>query len=297
MDGVIFFGQSGPYAPVALRALRKLAATFPIRLVVEGFKRGSPGQFPREFVGNPTVRLPQTENLQQVATAAGLAVLQTDDVNSRATIERVQSFGSPMGICVGFDRLFTRDLLNCFSWGILNAHPSFLPTLRGPSPIYWALRQGQSRVGVSIHQMDKREDHGLIYAQQWVGLRPMATAEEIFSDAAEVAAQLLVEVYGQWQRDELHGVPQSDAQATRAPRPVMQDSLVDPAEWRAQALANFVEGTQFFRSPWMRLSDRSFILKHVLQVDLGLRLPGQDIQLGNTLAVQCQDGVVHFEIQ
>jgi len=47
----------------------------------------------------------------------------------------------------------------------LNLHPSLLPEYRGPNPLEAQLAAGDSRFGVTLHQLDQRFDHGDIIAQ------------------------------------------------------------------------------------------------------------------------------------
>src|SRR5881275_1575084 len=76
-------------------------------------------------------------------------------------------------------RLYEPDLLLCtaFPWripaealavpriGCVNGHPSLLPRFRGPTPVAWAIRSGETRIGFTYHLMDEQFDTGPILAQ------------------------------------------------------------------------------------------------------------------------------------
>ena len=48
--------------------------------------------------------------------------------------------------------------------GALNLHPSALPRFRGPDPVFWQLRAGASRAGVTVHVATDDVDAGPIVA-------------------------------------------------------------------------------------------------------------------------------------
>jgi methionyl-tRNA formyltransferase len=49
--------------------------------------------------------------------------------------------------------------------GAVNAHPSALPRYRRPSPVLWAIRNGDPYLGLIVHRMTDRIDAGPILAQ------------------------------------------------------------------------------------------------------------------------------------
>jgi methionyl-tRNA formyltransferase len=42
----------------------------------------------------------------------------------------------------------------------LNLHPSLLPAYRGPAPLFWMARQGETQAGVTLHFLDEGLDTG-----------------------------------------------------------------------------------------------------------------------------------------
>ena len=47
----------------------------------------------------------------------------------------------------------------------VNCHPAMLPRHRGPIPLAWAFRDGDTQYGVTWHRMDAELDTGPILAQ------------------------------------------------------------------------------------------------------------------------------------
>ena len=292
---VAFFGQTGPYAPPALRQLAG-AAGFELVLVVEGRK----GYINRRgfVIERPRPRaLPDGENLTDLGIAAGLPVLITTDVNAPAVVGRIASYEPDWIVCVGFDRLFGRPLLAVASTGGINCHPSRLPKLRGPAPIYWAVKAGARSLAVTLHGLDPGEDHGPVYAQESFVLPRRATTDDIYRLAGTIAGRMLVSSLGTAAAGVLVGVAQDHRAASRAPRPKAEDAYFDPAQWDCEHLLDFVNVAPFCRAAWTRLGDEVFFVRRALGCEIGKRMPAQYLQRGSTLIVQCRDGVAEVEIQ
>lgn len=291
-----FIGQTGPYAPPALRYLLAHRRGFELGLVVEGKRRHEGRLVHRLRRGRPG-HLPEGNSLADLARAAGVDVLETCDINAPTAIRTIADYRLDWLVCVGFDRLFVPELLATAPGGAVNVHPSLLPRWRGPSPLFWALRVGERSLGVTLHGIDAREDHGPVFAQAPFVAPRRATGEELYHLAATVAAPALVDVLERARAGALVGTPQTEQGASRAPRPRPEDVRVDPAAFGCEHLCDFCCGAPFFRTPWLRLGDDFFSVRRGLSAEPGRTLPGEYAVSGQTLVVACNDGLAHLEIQ
>jgi methionyl-tRNA formyltransferase len=73
-------------------------------------------------------------------------------------------------LCAGFPWKIPPDALAVPRLGAMNGHPGLLPEHRGPSPVAWAIRNGETEVGFTFHRMDADLDTGPILAR---GSRPL----------------------------------------------------------------------------------------------------------------------------
>jgi methionyl-tRNA formyltransferase len=77
----------------------------------------------------------------------------------------LESLRPDLVVCMGFPWKVPADALAVPPLGWLNGHPSLLPRHRGPVPIAWAIRNGDTEVGITFHRMDAELDTGAILAQ------------------------------------------------------------------------------------------------------------------------------------
>ena len=71
-------------------------------------------------------------------------------------------------ISAAHERLIRPAELAVPAVGSIGIHPSLLPRYRGSHPLWWALKNGEQEVGVSIYVLDAGIDSGPIIAQRSV---------------------------------------------------------------------------------------------------------------------------------
>lgn len=96
---------------------------------------------------------------------------------------------------------------------ILNLHNGPLPRYRGVSPINWALKNGESSHGVTIHEITPGVDDGPIVGQAQYSIYPdFDEVQDVYARALEYGWTLFRETIGLV--DRIVPAPQDDALAT-----------------------------------------------------------------------------------
>jgi methionyl-tRNA formyltransferase len=129
----------------------------------------------------------------------GALVLETPrelDVVFAARKERLapifRSYEPDLVICLGFSWLMPQEALDVPRLGAINIHPSMLPRYRGPIPLPWAVRNGETEIGMTVHRMDAQFDTGAILAQAPIPLDPAFWSfEEVIPQYAATLGELL----------------------------------------------------------------------------------------------------------
>ena len=87
------------------------------------------------------------------------------DVRSPAYREHIAGLAPDLLVSAAYARIVPDDVLGLATIGAINVHPSLLPEYRGVGAVWWAIYEGRSTVGVTIHQMTVLVDTGPILAQ------------------------------------------------------------------------------------------------------------------------------------
>ena len=125
------------------------------------------------------------------------------------------AFEPDLVLCLGFPWRVPADALAVPTLGIVNAHPSLLPRYRGPSPMAWAVRNGESELGMTYHRMDEDFDTGGVLAQGSVPLGEDDWMPELQPKLAGLSTELLPRVFERVAAGD-PGDPQDHSQATYA---------------------------------------------------------------------------------
>jgi methionyl-tRNA formyltransferase len=105
----------------------------------------------------------------------------------------------------------------------LNIHPSALPKYRGPSPVLWAIRNGDPFMGLTVHRMTERIDAGPVLAQvDNIPIPDQVTSRDLWDLTKAALPDLLAEALEHAVRGDL-GISQDEAKVTYAGFP--------PPEW------------------------------------------------------------------
>jgi len=94
-------------------------------------------------------------------------------------------------VCMGFPWKVPAGALAVPPFGWLNGHPSLLPRHRGPVPIAWAIRNGDTDVGITFHRMDAELDTGPILAQASFPLGEYTVPNEFYERMGPVVMETL----------------------------------------------------------------------------------------------------------
>jgi methionyl-tRNA formyltransferase len=95
---------------------------------------------------------------------------------------------------------------------VVNFHPSLLPRYRGPIPVAWAIRKGETEIGVTFHRMAPDLDTGPILSQAAITLADEWSWDELAPRLRETVQEILPTAL---ERAELGdpGDPQAESQA------------------------------------------------------------------------------------
>src|SRR5262249_24744081 len=90
-----------------------------------------------------------------------------------------------------YRRMIPEPVLRAARRGALNMHGSRLPRYRGRSPVNWAILNGETETGATLHHMTSRADAGAIVGRETVAILPDDLAVDVFRKVTCAAERLL----------------------------------------------------------------------------------------------------------
>jgi len=122
-----------------------------------------------------------------------------------------------LGVVVSFGYFLPARVLDSFSMGCINLHPSLLPEFRGASPIQHALDRGDQKTGISIVDVEATSlDAGRLLLQTEVLIEPQDTYQTLSPRLSSLGGVALRSVVADLSHYRTRAVGQAGA-VTRAP--------------------------------------------------------------------------------
>jgi len=152
------------------------------------------------------------ESVAKFAEQRGLPVVICSAV-SADVVRRVESLEPDVIVSSNWRRLLPSLLLRSAKHGGINIHRSMLPRYAGVAPINWAVANGETKSGVTIHMMTDEFDMGDIVVQEALPIGPAETATDIFHKTTPIVERLVVEALTRLDSGTVQLIKQDAAQA------------------------------------------------------------------------------------
>ncbi len=229
----------------------------------------------------------------EAATELGIELLQAENVNEGAALERIRAVKPDAAVVCAFGQLIREPLLS--ELPILNVHPSLLPRWRGAAPIERAIMAGDRRTGVCVMRLTAGLDSGPVALRTELALGPDEDFEALSATLARLGGDLLVRALDLEAEGALEFEGQDEEQATYAEK-------IDPAERRldpgrpARELAATVRGLTPHVGAYLETADGERLgVRRARAVDVDVTTGAVKAEWG-VLLVGCCRGALRLEV-
>lgn len=163
----------------------------------------------------------------RAATDLQLPVTEIDSFKNEDS-RVLRELAADLVVVVSFGLIIPRWFLDIPTTGAINVHPSALPKYRGPSPIQWAIWNGEVETAISVIRMNERMDAGNILFQEMVPLDSeedsQTLSKRLAVQSGEILKGLIKEIGEKGIGD---GVTQDESEATYTPIIKKEMGLID----------------------------------------------------------------------
>ena len=173
---------------------------------------------------------PRIPSVAAYADRCGLCVVRSEGEIRDETVRTIAGLMPDIVISANWRRLIGRSVLDQARFGGLNVHRSLLPAYGGLNPINWAVVNGETESGVTIHDLADRIDHGDIILQRRFPIETSETGFEVHKKSLGLVAEMVAEALQRFEDGTVTRVAQDPAKLMMFPRRSEQDNRID---WRA----------------------------------------------------------------
>jgi methionyl-tRNA formyltransferase len=224
--------------------------------------------------------------VKQLADERGIPVLQPSQPKEDGFADALAVFEPQALAVVAYGHILPVAVLDVAP--AMNAHFSLLPRYRGAAPVQRALLDGATETGVSVFLLEPTVDTGPVVAVERVAVGPEETAGELLERLAPIGARLLVGALDDLEGGTLTPVPQTDIDASPAPKIKPEEAEID---WRRPApeIANLVRALNPQPGAFTVVRGKRLLVWRARPVD-GSGEPGTVLAAGPQLIVATGSG-------
>jgi len=169
------FGKKESFTQKAIKTLKIFGINFFIRYSIK-------------YVFNKLFK----KSVKNFLTSEGINILKlTESINSEKSLIKLRSLNPDLLISIAGNEIFKTDLINLAPKGCLNLHTGLLPKYRGLMPTFWAMKNNEEYIGISVFFVDEGIDSGPIIEQQKLNIKGM-TQNEVILQTKKIGIDLII---------------------------------------------------------------------------------------------------------
>ncbi len=166
--------------------------------------------------------------VKQCAERNHIPLLQADKLKTRETIDWVTDLNPDLLVLAFFTSFVPQEMIDCATHGGINYHPSLLPRYRGGSAINWAVINGETETGVSIHFIDSGVDTGPVLLQKKVVIEPEDTVKSVyFNKLYPLGITMMADAVRMIRENKIAPTIQDESKASFQPVITSADTVID----------------------------------------------------------------------
>jgi methionyl-tRNA formyltransferase len=166
------------------------------------------------------------DSVETLARKHNIPVITPDSPNAPDVVSLIQSLQPDWIISMYYRQLISDEILNIPPKGAMNMHGSLLPRYRGRSPVNWAILNGETKTGATLHYMTSQPDAGDIVDQICVSIEPEDNAQDVTKKVNGASQEILKRQVPLIENGVNARTPQDNSQASYFGKRTIEDGLI-----------------------------------------------------------------------
>ncbi len=172
------------------------------------------------------------QSVKRVAEDAGIPVRTPKKLDDEQ-LEYFRSLKPELVLSMYYRAMIPDEVLEVPRLGAYNIHGALLPKYRGRACVNWAVLNGETKTGTTLHVMTHFADRGDIVDQQEVSIEFDDTAHDVFLKVVEASRVVIERQLPALEAGTAPRRPQDESQATKFGRRRPEDGKID---WNKSAV-------------------------------------------------------------
>lgn len=224
--------------------------------------------------------------------------------NSNEVSNWIKELKPDLIVIFSMSQLLKDDMLKIPALGVINLHPSFLPSYRGANPDFWQYYDMELNSGATVHYVNEGEDTGDIIYQDTVNI-PLGTKSPARLDKliGELGVSLMLRAIDTIAQGTVVRLPQPTQSPTVRARNLKMEEhsqIIDWINWPIERVWHVLRGTEQWLNaipqPTGLMVGQRWSIQEYERTDEALGRPGQIGKNKNKKCVFTRDGLIYISI-
>ncbi len=246
----------------------------------------------------PEIQNPGNQSIKLIAETFNLQfnILQKETLSEDITYW-LSDIDPDIVFIFSFPFRIPENVLKIPHYGFINFHPSILPAYRGPDPVFWQIKDGISKTGITAYKLDKDIDTGPIIQHEKEDIEPGDTYGTLGKKLADTLLRSVTKVTAMIKDnyDNLKFIEQNENISSYFRMPGKEDLIIDWEKQTAESIYNLVRASNpkyqgaatFYENFPIKLLQVSVQKEAVMSGN-----PGTVIEAQNDIKVLTTDGKI-----
>jgi len=165
--------------------------------------------------------------LWAAARDAAIPSFPTGQLKKAEVLDSYAATKPDLGVMAFVTHILPKRVLDLPPLGTVQYHPSLLPRHRGISAMHWAIRQGETKTGLSIFWVDKGIDTGPVLLQRETEIGPDDTVGSLYFDRLfQMGVEAMVEAVRLVREGKAPRITQDESRAMYEPPASDENSAI-----------------------------------------------------------------------
>ena len=177
--------------------------------------------------------------VDEIALKYALPLKITNNINDDEFVESVRALKADLIVVANFEQILKSSILSTTQFGAINAHASLLPRYRGRAPLNWAIINGETEVGISVHFVELGIDTGDILVQKAIKVEEDEFIDSILYRVQLNYAPTILEAVKLIDKNQLKAIKQDESLASYFGKRTPEQGQIDWSQ-SGRTIYNFI---------------------------------------------------------
>ncbi len=138
-------------------------------------------------------------SVYDLAKKRGVQVVLGEECEEVSLVSKVQSAEPDILFSINYRKIIPESIYKLPQLGSYNAHDSLLPAYKGFAPSIWVIIKGETKTGITIHEIVDEVDAGDIVGQIELSIPSHYTGRDMIEDIAVATKELFIRTVHQFE--------------------------------------------------------------------------------------------------